>query len=160
MAGRKNRGMLRMIAAMAREGAGFDEIDKMIDAMLAFRLPGEETDAPSANGTDKAAVRAWRLPRTERQRCGARTRKGSPCKRPVLANGRCPNHGGLSSGPKTRAGRARIAKAQIKRWQLYRAEKNLSTGPRKIRKANSLLRPCNNMMFSCFASQGMRLFAK
>jgi hypothetical protein len=44
--------------------------------------------------------------------------------REALANGRCPNHGGLSSGPKTEAGKARIANAQKERWKAYRARKN------------------------------------
>ena len=39
--------------------------------------------------------------------CGARTRKGSPCRGLALANRRCKNHGGLSTGPKTDPGRAR-----------------------------------------------------
>jgi hypothetical protein len=33
---------------------------------------------------------------------------------------RCRFHGGLSTGPKTEAGRARIAEAQRRRWCLYR----------------------------------------
>ena len=33
---------------------------------------------------------------------------------------RCCFHGGLSTGPKTQAGRARIAEAQRRRWCLYR----------------------------------------
>jgi hypothetical protein len=33
---------------------------------------------------------------------------------------RCRFHGGLSTGPKTKAGRARIAEAQRRRWRLYR----------------------------------------
>ena len=50
--------------------------------------------------------------------CGARTRlDGHPCKRKALANGRCPNHGGMSTGPKTPEGRARISQAQKARWQ-------------------------------------------
>jgi hypothetical protein len=49
--------------------------------------------------------------------CGARTRQdGHPCKRKALANGRCRIHGGLSTGPKTIEGRARIAQAQRDRW--------------------------------------------
>ncbi len=48
--------------------------------------------------------------------CGAKTRNGTPCKRKALANGRCPNHGGLSTGPKTKEGRERIAEAQRWRW--------------------------------------------
>ena len=42
-----------------------------------------------------------------RSRCGAETRQGHPCRRKKLANGRCRNHGGLSTGPRTEAGRAR-----------------------------------------------------
>jgi hypothetical protein len=33
---------------------------------------------------------------------------------------RCRFHGGLSTGPKTGAGRARIAEAQRRRWREYR----------------------------------------
>jgi hypothetical protein len=49
-------------------------------------------------------------------KCGARTRRGTACERKALANGRCPNHGGLSTGPKTEAGRQRISEAQHRRW--------------------------------------------
>ena len=52
--------------------------------------------------------------------CGARTRTGSPCRRMGLGNGRCANHGGLSSGPKSIAGRTRIAEAQRRRWAKWR----------------------------------------
>lgn len=42
--------------------------------------------------------------------CGARTRFGTPCKRRDLyRSGRCRLHGGLSTGPKTRDGKARSA---------------------------------------------------
>lgn len=42
-----------------------------------------------------------------RRACGARTRKGAPCKRTdVYRNGRCRHHGGLSTGPRTDEGRA------------------------------------------------------
>lgn len=41
-------------------------------------------------------------------RCGALSRStGKPCRQPALANGRCRFHGGLSTGPRTPAGRAR-----------------------------------------------------
>ena len=57
------------------------------------------------------------------EKCGARTRAGTPCKRwPVRRTGRCPNHGGMSTGPKTKAGQARIARAQRRRWIRWRAE--------------------------------------
>lgn len=39
--------------------------------------------------------------------CGARTRAGTPCKqRTIYRNGRCKFHGGLSTGPRTAAGKA------------------------------------------------------
>ena len=31
-------------------------------------------------------------------RCGARTRKGNPCRSPAMMNGRCRMHGGTSPG--------------------------------------------------------------
>jgi len=40
---------------------------------------------------------------------------GSPCTAKALANGRCKNHGGLSSGPKTVEGRQAIAEATRQR---------------------------------------------
>jgi len=39
--------------------------------------------------------------------CCAKTRNGPPCKRKAMLNGRCPNHGGLSTGPKTAKGKKR-----------------------------------------------------
>jgi hypothetical protein len=61
-------------------------------------------------------------------RCGARTRSGEPCQRKALKNGRCPNHGGLSTGPRTREGRARIADAARRRWEAWRRERG-EVGP-------------------------------
>ena len=56
-------------------------------------------------------------------RCGARTRAGHPCQRKGLGRGgRCPNHGGLSSGARTEEGRARISRAQKQRWRKWRAQ--------------------------------------
>jgi len=51
---------------------------------------------------------APKLPRHERPKCGAKTRKGTPCQAPPVwdkerdrpRNGRCKLHGGLSTGPK------------------------------------------------------------
>ena len=52
-----------------------------------------------------------------RVRCGARTRKGTPCRaQSEPGRRRCKLHGGLSTGPRTAEGRARIAEAQRKRW--------------------------------------------
>ncbi len=42
--------------------------------------------------------------------CSARTRAGTPCKmRAIHCNGRCKLHGGLSTGPRSDAGKARSA---------------------------------------------------
>jgi hypothetical protein len=48
------------------------------------------------------------------QRCGAKTRCRTACRRPAKQNGRCRLHGGLSTGPKTREGRHRIRLALLK----------------------------------------------
>lgn len=53
----------------------------------------------------------WAPPKPERVICGARTRQGRPCvRRSVPGKRRCPNHGGLSTGPKTAEGKARVAR--------------------------------------------------
>ena len=60
--------------------------------------------------------------------CGARTRSGTLCrKHPIKGKHRCRLHGGLSTGPKTAEGRARIAAAQFKHgryvnWRARRAK--------------------------------------
>jgi len=47
-------------------------------------------------------------------RCGAKNRKGTPCRCPAMANGRCRLHGGLSRGPTTAQGIERIRRAVTK----------------------------------------------
>jgi len=47
-------------------------------------------------------------------RCGAKTRKGTPCQGPAMKNGRCRMHGGASTGPRTPEGLARSRRA---RWK-------------------------------------------
>jgi len=60
----------------------------------------------------------WDQRRKKRPRCGAKTRAGGSCLvRVELGKQRCRFHGGLSTGPKTEAGRARIAEAQRRRWR-------------------------------------------
>jgi hypothetical protein len=62
------------------------------------------------------------LPRKERPICGACNRQGKPCGvRVEPGKRRCRFHGGLSTGPKTTAGRAKIAEAQRRRWSAFRA---------------------------------------
>ena len=82
-----------------------------------------------------APLPSWypRPPRPKRVICGAKTRKGTPCRaKSELGRRRCKFHGGMSTGPKTPEGKARIAEAQRRRWQVYRAgqsEKHLPTNP-------------------------------
>ena len=50
------------------------------------------------------------------QRCGAHARTtGNPCQAKALTNGRCKNHGGMSTGPKTLEGRQAVAQSTRKR---------------------------------------------
>src|SRR5262245_53674449 len=64
----------------------------------------------------------WRSRKADRPRCGARTRRGTPCKAQGSGRGgRCKNHGGMSTGPRTAAGPARCAAAVQQRWAAWRA---------------------------------------
>ncbi|MBY6203172.1 helix-turn-helix domain-containing protein [Maritalea mobilis] len=67
------------------------------------------------------------LPRNTRggqRTCGARTRKGTPCRAKALpGKTRCKFHGGASTGPRTADGRARISEAQRKRWADWRQKR-------------------------------------
>lgn len=47
-------------------------------------------------------------------RCGAKTRRGTPCRAPAMANGRCRMHGGCSTGPRTPEGLERCRRANWK----------------------------------------------
>jgi hypothetical protein len=63
------------------------------------------------------------LPRKLRPACGVRTRRGEPCvARVVPGKRRCRMHGGLSTGPRTADGRARIGEAQRRRWARWRGD--------------------------------------
>lgn len=65
------------------------------------------------------------LPPRDRPQCGARTRSASACKNKVIpGKQRCKFHGGLSTGPKTKAGKDKIAAAQRLRWNRYRKTKD------------------------------------
>lgn len=65
------------------------------------------------------------------KQCGARSRKGTACRsKPTPGKRRCRFHGGLSTGPKTQAGRNRIAEAQRKRWALCSGGRIVATGAR------------------------------
>jgi hypothetical protein len=66
--------------------------------------------------------------------CGAKTCSGEPCEKfPLASKIRCRLHGGLSTGPKTEAGRAAIAAAHYKHgryvnWREKRAKEKYYLG--------------------------------
>ena len=67
------------------------------------------------------AFTGWRLTlaapaKRQRPRCAAKCRDGSPCQaRALTGRRRCRMHGGLSTGPRSAEGRARIAQANQQR---------------------------------------------
>lgn len=70
----------------------------------------------------------WRIPKHVLRPgpCGAKTRKGTPCRCQCLpGRSRCRYHGGLSTGPKTLAGRAAIAASNRRRAQERRKQKEM-----------------------------------
>lgn len=57
--------------------------------------------------------------------CGARTRRGTACQcQGAGAGGRCRWHGGLSTGPRTPEGKARVSAAVRARWARWRKERD------------------------------------
>ena len=47
-------------------------------------------------------------------RCGARNRKGNPCRAPAMRNGGCQMHGGKSTGPGRAEGMERMRRGKTK----------------------------------------------
>ena len=57
-------------------------------------------------------------------RCGAKTKNGGACQRPaVKRTGRCTQYGGKSTGPKTQAGRDKIAALHTTHGRLTKAKR-------------------------------------
>ena len=48
--------------------------------------------------TPSATINPMHAARFLSPRCGAKTRRGTPCRAPAMPNGRCRMHGGLSPG--------------------------------------------------------------
>lgn len=99
------------LALTAELVAQSDADDDALDAALAW----------SGIWTPPSTVyrhRRW-APPAPPPKCGAKTRRGTACIRTALHNGRCPNHGGLSTGPKTAAGRRRTIQG-LKRYHAVR----------------------------------------
>jgi hypothetical protein len=74
------------------------------------------------------------------QRCGAKTRQGTPCKGPAMKNGRCRMHGGKSTGPRTPEGLEKCRKANWKHGEFSRESIAMR------RNINSLLRESRDVI--------------
>jgi hypothetical protein len=74
-------------------------------------------------------------------RCGAKTRKGMPCRSAAMPNGRCRMHGGMSTGAKTPEGIERIRAARTKHGRYSAASiARRRAARRAIRAIRELLR--------------------
>ena len=61
-----------------------------------------------------------------RKTCGAFARStGQPCRARAMLNGRCKNHGGMSTGPKTPEGRRAVGLATSQRMRTGQRERAL-----------------------------------
>lgn len=95
------------------------------------RCPACYLASPERRALEAARVeriREWQhrdatRPRPEpAPRCGAWARSaGRACVAKALANGRCKNHGGASTGPTTVEGRGRLSAAVVAWWARWRA---------------------------------------
>ncbi len=96
-------------------GDGVLSLSERMEALAAAQL---------AAFKDREAQRATR----RRVRCGAKTRKGTPCRnKSEPGKRRCKFHGGLSTGARTPEGIERIREAQRRRWS-KRTESQVSLG--------------------------------
>ena len=58
------------------------------------------------------------------KRCGAKTRAGGICPKPAYKDsGRCHNHGGASTGPRTKEGRQRVSEVHLKHGHFTKDKK-------------------------------------
>lgn len=89
-------------------------IDQQLESLVAralehARIAREERVRRKAlNRAVHQARRKQAVQACPKPRCGARRKRdGLPCQAQALPRGRCKLHGGMSSGPKTEAGKAR-----------------------------------------------------
>jgi hypothetical protein len=80
----------------------------MVTLTKSVRSYEKQKVRPGGKSTRNKAVQTKRVG----NRCGAYARStDSPCEAKAMTNGRCKNHGGMSTDPRTLAGRSRIAEA-------------------------------------------------
>lgn len=69
--------------------------------------PGAPPKADSSDTFTSGAIDMEQEAQAPARLCGARSRNGDLCQRAPMPNGRCPLHGGMSTGPRSAEGRAR-----------------------------------------------------
>jgi len=115
------RGGRRSPAHLLAELAAFD---KAARAVLNGKPNGNGTHLEASRAKRGRPAEAWakagRLRNgnpsgdfSQAPRCGASTRAGHACGQPAMPNGRCRMHGGMSTGARTEAGRARCRSAGL-----------------------------------------------
>ena len=103
----------KALTAVIQEGDIADRAPKGLFVALEHAGGNAQGPAPRARGEKPIVIDVAR-----EGRCGARTRKGTPCRaRAIPVRSRCKYHGGRSTGPRSEAGRQRISAAQAFRWQ-------------------------------------------
>jgi hypothetical protein len=112
-----SRHALRSIGAQG--AVWLSEVD-----LLHLKIALERAEARS----QRQERRLLRRLRRKSPLCGARTRRGTACIcKAVIGRERCRFHGGLSTGPRTEAGRRRVAEASrarmLRRWQQWSTER-------------------------------------
>ncbi len=90
-----------------------NRIARLMNPSLLEKVRGAFESEPQY---DPRALALEEIQRFAATRCGAKTRRGTPCQRKALQNRRCRNHGGMSTGPKTLEGRLR-ALANLKQFR-------------------------------------------
>lgn len=111
------------LAARIEASPRLQNVHRVADQIRLARAAAIQAQHADAEHNRELAREA-RHRRNDGPRCGARTRSARPCQRkPVLYKDRCPNHGGLSTGPKTPEGKARSAEGRRQRWARRRARK-------------------------------------
>jgi hypothetical protein len=80
-------------------GAGQQSITvKHVTVNADNAIVGDVNQAPGEAHRPKSRDNPMLLDMQSSPRCGAKTRKGSPCQSPAMPNGRCRMHGGPSPG--------------------------------------------------------------
>jgi hypothetical protein len=106
------------------DGFAFSSMDVLNDVV-------REVREVQPDGSIKVEYRRWKKTKRQRElfagmlpptRCRAQTRRGTACKHwPLPGRTRCKYHGGLSTGPRTPEGRARIGESNRRRAEIKRA---------------------------------------